>query len=91
MARGDGRSGSDVDVVAVGHATFAEVLVALQPAQEKLQREVNATVYSAMEFRRKLAEGHYFLTTVMDKPKLFLIGGRDELARLGAQRLAHGA
>jgi predicted nucleotidyltransferase len=90
-ARNELRSGSDMDVVVIGDVTFAEVVAALGSAQERLGREVNPTVYSASEFREKVRVGHHFLTTVLSEPMLFLVGGPDELGRLGAKRVAEGA
>jgi predicted nucleotidyltransferase len=82
LARGEVNSTSDVDVLVVGEASFAEVVSALGPAQDKVGREINPTVYPVEEFRQKLAEGHHFLQSVMAGPKLFLIGGESELEGL---------
>lgn len=85
---GDGqRPESDIDVMIVGDATFAEVVAALQPAQEILAREVNPTVYPVDEFQSKLARRHHFLTTVTNGRKIFLIGDERELASVASQRL----
>lgn len=91
IARGDAGPESDVDVLVVGKATFADVASALGPAQEKLRREVNPTVYSRAEFRRKAEAGHHFVVDVLGAPKIFLLGAEDELAGLGARRLAQKA
>ncbi|MBU1206815.1 MAG: nucleotidyltransferase domain-containing protein [Proteobacteria bacterium] len=82
---------SDVDLMVVGDLSFAEIAAALHPAQEKLSREVNPTVYSIAEFRKKLQTGHHFINTVIREPKIFLIGDEGELKKLGAKRLADRA
>ena len=89
-ARNELRSDSDIDVVVVGDATFAEVVASLREAQTRLGRDVNPTVYTAREFGDKLRARHHFLTTVLSEPMVFLVGGADELGRLGAKRLAKG-
>ena len=89
-ARNELRSDSDIDVVVVGDTTFAEVVAALRQAQGRLGREVNPTVYTASEFRDKLRARHHFLTAVLSEPIVFLIGGVDDLDRLGAKRVAQG-
>jgi predicted nucleotidyltransferase len=91
LARDSAKAGSDVDVMIVGAVAFAEVVAALASAQEQLGREVNPSVYPLAEFHRKLAEGHHFLTTVLREPKVFLLGGEHELARLAEKRLVDGA
>jgi predicted nucleotidyltransferase len=90
LAKGTAKADSDVDVLVVGEADFADIVVALGEAQEVLNREVNPSVYPAAEFCRKLAQRHHFLTTVLEEPKVFLLGGEDELARLAESRLANG-
>ena len=87
-ARGEMRADSDVDVLVVGDASFSDVASALGDAQIRLGRDVNPTVYPPAEFRAKLRARHHFLTTVLKEPRLFVLGGPDELGRLGAERLA---
>jgi predicted nucleotidyltransferase len=82
QARADAASGSDVDLMVIGEAGFGEVVNALADAQDTLAREINPTVYSAAEFRDKVAAGHHFLRTVLNEPRIFLIGDADELAGL---------
>jgi len=82
FARGDERSGSDVDVLVVGDAGFADVVRALGPAQEKLGREVNPTVFTLAEWRQKLAAGHPFVRDVVRKSKVMLVGDERGLQAL---------
>ncbi|MBI4311006.1 MAG: nucleotidyltransferase domain-containing protein [Chloroflexi bacterium] len=89
LASGRERTGSDVDLMVIGAASFAEVSKALRSVEERLGREVNPAVYTTAEFRRKLADGHSFLDRVVKEKKIFLVGGEDELGRLAQERLAH--
>jgi predicted nucleotidyltransferase len=82
MAGGEFKRGSDVDVMVIGDTPFAEIVAALSSVQETLAREINPTVYAFEEFRSKLAENHHFLKTVLNGPKLFLIGDENELEKL---------
>jgi len=82
VVRGEERNGSDVDVLVVGNATFAEVSSALSDVQKTLSREINPTVYPIKEFQTKLAKGHHFLKSVIEQDKIFLIGDENELKRL---------
>jgi predicted nucleotidyltransferase len=81
VARGEETSASDIDVMVVGAAKLSELSQALQRAEQRLGREVNASVHPLPEFRRKLKAGHHFLTAMLDKPKLFIVGTEDDLAR----------
>jgi len=91
IARGEERAGSDLDLMVVGEVRFAEVVSALAPAQELLRREVNPSVYPALEFRRKHAAGEPFLKRVLADRKIFIIGGEHDLGQPGAHRKAEGA
>lgn len=89
VAKGTDKSASDVDLLVVSDGlTLSDLIPAIRPTEEELGREVNPSLYSTKEFRRKLAEGHNFLTSVVEGPKTFLIGGESELRRLAEIRLA---
>ena len=87
-ARGELRAASDIDLLVVGDAPFQDVVGALSGAQERIGRDINPTVYPPLELRTKLRAKHHFLATILSEPRMFIIGGDDELAGLGAKRLA---
>lgn len=91
MARGDERAGSDVDLMVIGDARMGEVVRALAPAHEVLRREINPNVYRTAEFSEKLAESEPFLRRVMEDPKIYLVGGEDDLRQPAAHRQASGS
>lgn len=82
VARGEENSYSDVDVLVLGEVGFADVMEALHPMQQKLQREINPVVYLAEDFHAKLASGNTWAREIVEKPKLFLIGNADDFAKL---------
>lgn len=88
VAMGAEKSGSDVDVLVVGAASFAAVVEALQPMRERLGRDVNPVVMTKAEFRVKLVRGDRFLSRVSREPKLFLIGDASDFAELAEDRAA---
>jgi predicted nucleotidyltransferase len=69
---------SDIDLMVVGDVAFAEVVNAVYPRQERLGREVNPVVMTAKEFHKR-ARDSGFITRVLDQPKIWLIGGEDDL------------
>ena len=86
MARATEHAGSDIDIIAIGDIDFAGIVNALYPAQGALRREVNPKVFTAAEWRAKLASQSGFLVDVLNKPKIFLIGTQDDLDLLGQPR-----
>ena len=83
----DGRA-SDIDLIIIGKVTFGDAVSSLSQAQEILKREINPVVYSVAEFKKRVAEKHFFITDVLEGDKIFVIGDEDELGRLAKQRLA---
>ena len=79
LARGEASAGSDVDLAVIGSASFRDVVARLSKAQSTLGREVNPTVFSAAEFRRRAKQKEHFVTGVLRRPKLFVVGGEDDL------------
>jgi len=86
MAQGSQGEGSDIDVLVIGDADFGSVVDALHPAQKSLGREINPKVFSVREWNAKLKAKSAFTTDVLRKPKVFLVGGDDELAELGGPK-----
>jgi predicted nucleotidyltransferase len=82
LARGEENAGSDVDLLLIGTPGFADVVKALYPAQQALQREINPVVYSPPELARRLAADDHFIRELLAKPKLFVIGTEDDLGKL---------
>ncbi len=83
MAKGTGDARSDVDVLVVADAPFADISAAFLSAQERLGREVNPTVYSPEEFADRIKARQHFLMRVLQEPKIMLVGTPDDLERMG--------
>lgn len=79
MASGTESAGSDIDLMVVGDAGFAEIVDATYAAQATLGREINPKVMSASEWQAKKAERNAFLQDVLNKPRIMLIGEADAL------------
>lgn len=79
MASGTERAGSDIDLMVVGDAGFAEIVDATYEAQAALGREINPKVMSASEWQAKRSERNAFLQDVLNKPRIMLIGDADAL------------
>jgi uncharacterized protein len=80
IAREDDHAASDVDLMIIGDVRLSELATALKDAEDRLLRPVNPSIYTPAEAAVKLRAGHHFLGTVMGGVKLFIVGGRDELA-----------
>ncbi|MCX6610201.1 MAG: ArsR family transcriptional regulator [Acidobacteria bacterium] len=76
------RSSSDVDLMLVGEATLAEVAFPVRELESRLGRVVNLTVYTSLEFAKRVAEKNHLLTAVLETELLFILGTANDLARL---------
>jgi predicted nucleotidyltransferase len=78
MARGTPHAHSDVDLMVVGSVGFADVALAMEPAQRVIGREINPTILSRDAFFQRRAQPDSFVATIWKEPKLWLTGGLDE-------------
>lgn len=82
VASNTAKPGSDLDLLVVGHASFAQVVRAVRPAQDSIGMEINPSVYPRQEFLAKVQAADPFLQTILKGPKKFVIGDERELAGL---------
>lgn len=83
MAAGKPGAYSDIDLMIVGDVALDEVLPLLYPAQTTLGREINPQLYTAGEWHSLVGKGGAFVRDVLAKPKLFVMGGQDDLGQSG--------
>jgi predicted nucleotidyltransferase len=90
IASGTETAGSDVDVLIIANLGFSEVVRALYPVQAELGREINAVLYNAQEFTRRVQEQDPFALELLGKPKIFLMGTEHDLSELAGHSAAAG-
>lgn len=88
VASGTETANSDADVLVIGDMGFADVVRATYPVQAELAREINPVVYSAQEFARRVQEQDPFVTDLLTKPKIFLIGTEHDFSQLAGHSAA---
>lgn len=79
IAQGSDMPHSDVDVMILGDLGFADAVNALYDCQVTLGREINPKLMTLAEWQTRKAAGDSFVQDVLNKPKLFVLGGSDEL------------
>jgi len=71
---------SDIDLLLVSDTlTYGDTILALQDLSAQLGREVNPNIFTPQDFAKRLREGGAFVSRVMAQPKVWLIGGPDDL------------
>jgi predicted nucleotidyltransferase len=91
FASGDFTAGSDVDVMIIGEVTSRKISSVLLKAGESLEREINFSVFPKNEFVNRLKINDHFITRVIEKPLLFLIGEENDFRNLAQQWMAERA
>lgn len=91
MASGRQTAGSDLDICVLGEVSLREVVKALAPVRETLQREVNPVVMTPRKFTDQAKKKDRFVTRVLSEPILFVKASRDELAKLAEDRATRSA
>lgn len=86
VANGNFGSSSDIDLLIIGSVTLKRIIGLLAEIEKKLSREINASVFSKDEFRRKVSDKG-FLWRVCQGEKLFLIGSEDDIRKLAGEWL----
>jgi DNA-binding transcriptional ArsR family regulator len=79
VARAEETTRSDIDLLIVGDVGLRDIAPGLQDAQARAGREVSPKVYHPGEFAKQLAARDHFLLSVLNKPKLFVLGSQHEL------------
>jgi predicted nucleotidyltransferase len=78
VARGEAHAGSDVDLLVVAADVRLEQLFArLERAERAIGRKINPTLLTPDEFARRRHNGNVFLTKVLSRPVIPLIGKVD--------------
>lgn len=82
FARGEEGATSDIDLLVVGDITGRALARLLGPARQNLGREINPVVLGAGELRARISKEDAFVARILREPKIFLIGGENELREL---------
>lgn len=72
---------SDIDLMLVSDTlTFGDTYLALEEASKRLGREVNPNIFTRQDFARRRQEDGSFVARVMAQPRIWVIGGEDDIA-----------
>lgn len=79
LASGKENTESDVDLMLIGDISLRQTVKRLGNVAQQLGRELNPHVLTPKEFASKRKSGDHFVTTVLNAPKLFVIGDAQAL------------
>ena len=71
---------SDIDLMVVSDGlSYADLFPTLEPLAAQLGRVVNPTILTSNELAKRVEQRESFITRVLAQPKVWLVGGQDEL------------
>ena len=80
VAKKQDTAASDIDLMLISDKiTYADLYAALEDASTQLGRTVNPTVLTRNELAKRIADDNAFVTRELAQPKLWVIGGEDDL------------
>ena len=83
VARGEEKAGTDVDLIVIGQLGLRDLSRLLSGIEVKIGREVNPDVLGDEELRKPIREKEHFVSSIMEDPKIFVIGCERELEAMG--------
>ena len=91
IARGDESTDSDIDLFIIADLTLRELSKALGPLSKELQRELNPVLFSRDEFLKRISDKDHFMTEIVNTPKIWIIGEKNEFENMVKRRKTEGA
>lgn len=80
VAKATDQAVSDIDLMIISDSlTYGEVFGVLDRVTRALGRKVNPTVYTSAEFSKRARTENAFVTRVLEQPKLWVVGSKDDL------------
>jgi len=80
FAQGTETAGSDIDLLVIGRLSGRELSRLLAPLKADLDREVNPITISPDEFVQRFKQKEPFILSVIEGPRINIVGDDDELA-----------
>ena len=81
VAKRQDTAASDVDLMLLSdELSYGDVFSVLEDVGVRLGRTINPTILSKQEFNKRLKRKEAFLTRVLTQPKIWLVGGEDDLS-----------
>ncbi|MDD5065787.1 MAG: nucleotidyltransferase domain-containing protein [bacterium] len=78
-AKNEEHANSDIDVFIIGLPDEDVLAVDIRKLEKNLKREINYTLYSVDDFKKKKREKNSFIMDLLEKPKIFLKGDKNDL------------
>ena len=79
FAKKSENAASDIDLFILGNVNEDQLIREIKKAEEGFKREISYTLYTRGEFKKKKARKDSFILDLIENPKAFLAGDKNEL------------
>jgi len=79
IAKGSANAASDADLFLVADLPPSEISLSLDRVRKQLGRNISSVTYSSEEFGSMLSQEHHFISSVLEGPKIWLVGNEHVL------------
>ena len=73
---------SDIDIMIIGDINEDALIEKISRLESKFEREINYHIYSEREFEERIKEKNSFISKILLKPVIFLIGKHENNTRI---------
>jgi len=73
---------SDVDLMIVGEIEEDLLIKKISKIEDQIGREINYHIFSEKEFKKRIKEKDFFITGILSKPIIFLMGNNENIPRI---------
>lgn len=81
VAKKTDTASSDIDLMVISDKlSYGEIFAALEEACVTLGRPINPTILSRDEFHQRITNKESFLTRILEQPKIWIIGERNDIS-----------
>lgn len=82
FAHGTEDNVSDVDLMLIGEVDEDTLIKKLSKIEDKIGREINYHIFDEKEFAKRIKENDFFISGILAKPVIFLIGNNENISRI---------
>lgn len=79
FAKNEENAASDIDLFILGNANEDKIVTEIGKLEKILKREINYSLYTRNDLKRKKRENDSFIVDVLDNKKIFLVGSENDL------------
>lgn len=70
---------SDIDLLIIGRIDDSKLLREIRGIEKVLKREINYSLFTREDFKKKMREKDSFIMDILENPKIFIVGDNSDL------------